>query len=298
MIEGDSQFFVEVLRSGLQDRVIVASNTPKTRVWHVIYLQSGSIDVVAPDSGESQRLDGPLLICLAVRAGRSVRLVAGSTGAQMTVDRFGMSAALGTKPEAAELRLMIEDLAVLSLSDLDDVNRTLAQSFSVILRELGGALAGRETIVEAQLRYLLVLLWRHSYRTQDGPATDGPQTVLLRRFRQLVETHFRSRWRVSDYASELGTTPDRLHNLTTKILGRSPSVLIHERCLHEAKVLLDRSNMTLEQVGEFLGFNSASQFNQFFKTREGLSPGKYRTTLRTARKTDQAPRVERLMDWP
>jgi len=88
--------------------------------------------------------------------------------------------------------------------------------------EIEGGQPGHQTIVEAELRCLLVRLWRHSYQAIHTVSSDGPQTILLRRFRQLVEAQYRKRWRVQDYAAALGTTADRLHNVATKSLGRSP----------------------------------------------------------------------------
>ena len=113
----------------------------------------------------------------------------------------------------------------------------------------------------------------------------------------MLEAQFRNRWRVLDYADALGTTTDRLHDITTSALQRTPLSLIHERSLFEAKALLRRSNMTIEQVANYLGFQSAAQFSNFFQHGSGERPGRYRKIARSQR-DDRAPVPEHLTDWP
>ena len=297
----DGQFYAEILRSGLQDRIVVAPFQVAARSWQLVYLQSGTLEIGHGNHGEDpsvQTLAGPGLVCQPVQPRRTIRLIAGSVGAHLAIEEFGMAAAVSSKPEAVELRLMAEDAVALPLSTLPGVDQDIAHAFRVILSEMESTLPGQETIVEAQLRYLLVQLWRHGYRAKDTLSQDAAQTILLRRFRQLVEAQFRKRWRVTDYALALGTTPDRLHSLATKTLSRTPLALIHERSRHEAKALLVRSNMTVEQIAEFLGFHSAAQFNQFFCKHEGTPPGRYRKSRRAKPPNEQLRGDASLTDWP
>lgn len=297
----DSRLHVELLRCGLQDRIVTAVFQGTAPVWQLVYLQSGRLeiweDLEEPDS-QSSAVDGPALIWHPVHRGGRLRLIAGSVGARLTVDELGMSGAIGSKPEAAELRQMAEEPVTLSLIPLPEVSAAIAEAVNVMLKEAGSGQPGNETIIEAQLRYLLVLMWRHSYRTNETLSQDAAQTVLLRRFRQLVETHFRNRWRVLDYATALGTTPDRLHNISRTALDRAPLSLIHDRTVHEAKSLLSRSNLTIDQIAGFLGFHSAAQFSKFFATQVRSSPGRYRQAIRSAHVKKQVTDPTSFKDWP
>lgn len=297
----DGQFFLTNLQSGLQTRIVVAPSSGSTRFWQIVYLQSGTVEIASSGRDGAaviSRIDAPGLLCQPVTAHRQIRLLAGSSGVHLAVDEFGMAAALGSKPEAVELRMMVSDLAALSLMGQADHEAHVIHALNAIGWELDRQSPGQITVIEAQLRCLLVHLWRNSHRADQALAPGGSQTVLLRRFRQLVETHFRNRWRVSDYAAALGTTTDRLHNLTTQSLQRAPIALIHERSLREAKALLTRSNMTLEQVAAYLGFNTSAQFSAFFRKHEKEPPGRYRA-LHAIRQADRsAVRDPNFTDWP
>lgn len=239
-----------------------------------------------------------MLLSHPVAPDRRLWLIAGSVGAQLVSDDLGLSAALGSRPEAPELRLMMDAPVMLPLAPLPGVDGQVAQAIGTVLAELDRQAPGHVTIVEAQLRHLLILIWRHSHRTEDTRFQDPVQSVLIRRFRQLIDTHFRRRLKVADYAAELGISADRLHDLTTRTLGRTPLALIHDRTLEEAKALLARSNMTTDQIAAALGFHSAAQFNQFFSRREAIAPGRYRTALRNRQAGRAEADAPKLADWP
>lgn len=296
-----SQYFLSPLQSGLQDRNVVAPYSQRNRSWQIVFLTAGELEFVASNENRNEvigQLSAPGLLCQPVEQRRSIRLLAGSSGIHLSMDEAGMFAAVGSQPEAVELRVMISDAAALSLGQMPDAHAQIDQTLNVIEREMGTKMPGQHSIVEAQIRCLLVQIWRHSFHTKDIRSTDGPQTILLRRFRQLVESHYRERWRVSDYAKALGTSTDRLHNVATRSLGRAPLTLIHERSHREAKALLTRSNMSLEQVAAYLGFSSPAQFSGFFRKHENQPPGHYRAK-HTASSENLNPRSSSsLTDWP
>jgi len=74
----------------------------------------------------------------------------------------------------------------------------------------------------------------------------GVETKILRKFRHLVELHYRDHWRVSRYAEVLGVDYDRLHRICKYETGRTAAELIHERLTAEAKVRLENSGCPLK----------------------------------------------------
>lgn len=301
MIAARGRFYIASQQSGLQDRIIVAPFSGVGGSWQLIYIQSGALELtLAEPSGEdvSTQMTAPAFLCQPVKPRQSIKLLAGSSGTHFAVDEAGMIAAVGSRPEAVELRMMISATASLSLEGHPEEATMAAKSLNAIAAEIEGGLPGHQTIVEAELRCLLVRLWRHGYHASHTVSSDGPQTILLRRFRQLVEAQYRKRWQVQDYAAALGTTADRLHNIATKSLGRSPLNLIHERSQREAKALLTRSNMTVEQIAAYLGFSTAAQFSAFFRNQEGQAPGRYRTDHVVSRQDVAKLPSFSFTDWP
>ena len=297
MRQNDSRFFFATLRGGLQDRTLLAPFPTAERTWQIIYLRSGAVSIwVSPD--DVRTYEAPCILSLPHDPQRQVSLLAGSAGAALAVNDFGMTTALGSRPEAIELRVMMNSFVSLPLHDLPDQEEKITQALAFIAEETAQQAPGQLVVIEAQLRCLIILLWRACYLPQETTSSDGPQTILLRKFRQLVETHFRQRWRVADYAKALSTTPDRLHSVASHNLGRKPLDLIHERSHREAIALLDRSSMTLDQIAAYLGFKTTAQFSAFFRKMEGHPPGRFRAAKfarQTATTTAQGSGFD---DWP
>ncbi len=63
-----------------------------------------------------------------------------------------------------------------------------------------------------------------------------------------LETHFRERWRIVDYARDLGVSHDRLHDICVRMLQRTPLELLHDRLGHEAGLRLARSGQSIEAL--------------------------------------------------
>lgn len=301
MSQPDGQFFFALLSGGLQDRTIVSPFVAADGSWDVIYLRSGSVEVSSVRSAaeeESTRFDAPMILCIPHDPEVQIRLIAGSAGAHLAVNDLAMTTTLGSRPEAIELRVMVSRVVALSLQDLPDLQSFVAFALETIGIETARQSPGRTVIVEAQLRSILIHLWREAYKPRETLSRDGAQTLLLRRFRQLVETHFRERWKVRDYADALNTTPDRLHNITTSVLERTPKELLHERTQREARALLMRSNLTLDQIAAYLGFATTPQFSAYFRKMEGQAPGRYRAAS-FAQQTDfSIEQDSRFHDWP
>mgnify|MGYP003884834471 CR=1 FL=1 len=214
------------------------------------------------------------------------------------MDERALANAIGHKPEAAALRLLAERQVVLRPDPVSDVMARIESGFIQILQEVEQGAPGSETVIEAQVRVLLVLLWRHVALPEEQRTAPPASQLILLTFRQLLETHFRDRWTVTRYAAAIGVSPDRLHSICTRALGRPPQRLIHERSGHEAQVLLRRSAQTLDQIAAHLGFKSAAQFNAFFKTLTGIPPGSYRSQSRLAGRAEGDAAVRSFADWP
>src|SRR5690606_10386307 len=115
-------------------------------------------------------------------------------------------------------------------------------------------------LLSGLLRIMLVAMLRAAAGTDIPHVSIGEKSSLLRRFRQLVEMNFRSHWTVARYAEALGISTDRLHAICTTGIGKSPKALISERLALEAALRLERSSLTVQQLGHALGFNDPAHF--------------------------------------
>ncbi len=101
----------------------------------------------------------------------------------------------------------------------------------------------------------------------------------IRKFNLLVEANFKSEHSVSFYAQQLCKSPKTLSNLFGVYNHKSPSQVIQERILIEAKRLLSYTDRPVKQITFELGFEDVSYFSNFFKKHIRSSPLDFRNTM-------------------
>lgn len=99
---------------------------------------------------------------------------------------------------------------------------------------------------------------------------------IARKFNSLVETHYKSKHLVSDYAKLLNKSPKTLANLFLQYNQKNPSKIIQERLMLEAKRLLNYTDRSIKDIAYELGFIDVQAFSRFFKIKTGLSPTFFR----------------------
>jgi len=114
-------------------------------------------------------------------------------------------------------------------------------------------------------------------RSHHLPAVSQKQQLLVR-LKKLIEQHYKTLRRPSEYAELLFVTPNHLNALCQELLGRSAGEVIRDRVLLEAKRLLTNAGMTATEIAYELNFQDNSYFNRFFKKYEGMTPDEFRRT--------------------
>ncbi|MBV0910915.1 AraC family transcriptional regulator [Anianabacter salinae] len=289
-------FHAEVVRTGLSPRYLGGLVEIPGRSKQIILLEQGALTLDRLEVAE--HVEGPAILWITDQDAVRVRARAGSTVGHLILGETTLANAIGHKPEAVDLRLLAGRSFRLSLAGDDGFRSDVQRAFDLILREAYGRAPGYETVTEAQIRVLLVLLWRNTARPDALRAAPATSAVILQRFRQMVETHFRDRWTVARYSAELGVSPDRLHGICARVLGTPPLRLIHGRTAQEAEVLLERSTQTLDQIAAYLGFRSTPQFSAFFRAETGHPPGAWRKAVRQDGEPRAAVQKRSYSDWP
>jgi AraC family transcriptional regulator, transcriptional activator of pobA len=286
----------DVFRSGLDDRFVGGLVNFPGRTVQCIMVLSGRALRLKPESEET--IVGPAINWGPKSPNTRIKAKAGSNGIIMTLGDATLSNAIGHKPEAAALRLMSAREFTLGLTEKPDIAETISTCFDAIFKELEAGQTGMETVIEAQIRIMLVSLWRAGVNEMIEDQSYKSANLTLERFRHLVEAHLRERWPVHQFATELDVSPDRLHDICTRTLGKPPQRLIRDRLTFEAQALLHRSHQTLDQIADHLGFRSTSQFSAFFKAEVGVPPGSFRRASRQQGWDEKAAQVGSYADWP
>lgn len=99
---------------------------------------------------------------------------------------------------------------------------------------------------------------------------------LIRNYHVLVETHFKTEKQIKFYASQLNRSPKTISNLFNTHSKQSPQQIIHERLLTEAKRLFQYTDKSVKEIADELGFEDASHFSKFFKSKTSVQPSQFK----------------------
>jgi AraC family transcriptional activator of pobA len=102
---------------------------------------------------------------------------------------------------------------------------------------------------------------------------------IIRKFNLLVEANFKTEHSVSFYAGQLCKAPKTLSNIFAIFNQKTPSQIIRERVMVEAKRLLFYTDRSIKDIAFELGFEDVSYFSNFFKKNELVSPSDFRNSL-------------------
>ncbi len=287
----------ERIESSLQPRTWSFNRPHEAADRQIVVLTDGAGETESGD--ERHAIAAPALLWLGDMKPGRLRAEAGATGYRGHVSNSLLVDAIGEQAESVHLRYLVDRNFVLSLAGQSASAQLVVRCFERVLDELRQPQEGSPLLLAAFLRVILVTMMRLAGAEEISLTATGHNTSLLQRFRQLVEMNFRAHWSVAQYAAALGISTDRLHAICTTGIGKSPKALISERLAREAALRLDRSAMTIQQLGDSLGFGDPAHFSNFFRRMTGMAPGAYRRTRQQARVQgdDSTPPVS-FADWP
>lgn len=99
---------------------------------------------------------------------------------------------------------------------------------------------------------------------------------IVQRFFDLLTKYHTTQREVSFYASELGIHDKYLSQVLKEKTGRTARSYIIQMVILEAKVLLDRPDLNIQQIADELHFSNPFHFSRFFKKYTSVTPSAYR----------------------
>jgi AraC family transcriptional activator of pobA len=154
----------------------------------------------------------------------------------------------------------------------------LAGAMEDLGRELSWKAAGHDTAVEALLAIVLVEALRlRTDAERESHTPPGPQALLVARYRQLIEAHFRAHPTVERCAAELGVSAGRLRAACRAVTGAAPGRILQIRLALEAQRAMRYSDMSIGEVAHALGFSDPAYFSRFFARECGAPPRDFRS---------------------
>lgn len=159
---------------------------------------------------------------------------------------------------------------VINPLDFEPMNTVLSQIF----QEYTGKKEGFEKVITAYMDIFFVNLLRHQKSASLIPNRHEQEG--LESFLHLLETHFSTHKKVSDYANMLNLSLYQLNAITKSGMGKTCSEIIIDRIVLEAKRYLLATSNQIKEIAFQLGYDDVSYFVRFFKRQTGHSPESFR----------------------
>lgn len=161
--------------------------------------------------------------------------------------------------------------------DMTSGERQKIDTLTGIMRE---EFASRDHLQDEMLRVLLkrfiILCTRIAENRHGMRRENGMQFETIRKFYVLVDTHFREKKQVQEYADLLNRSPKTLANLLATYRQPSAIRIIHNRIQAEAERLLLYTSKSSKEIAGMLGFEDQATFSRFFKNTSGMSTTEFR----------------------
>ena len=226
---------------------------------------------------DSQELDGngPMLIMVAPGSVHGFAYSRDIEGRQVTLPTGTLHRLLGGSALAETLgsSFIVQGEAAASVA------QEARRLFDVIACEYAGDAPGRVHALLAQATLLAVMFLRLHDAQQAQERPRAGRDTLVRRYRALVELHYRSETALTFYASQLGVSVDHLSRICRSSVGVSAQELLHDRLMLEARRLLVYGVAPIAQVAAQLGYADPAYFSKFFARQVGETPSAYRAMV-------------------
>ncbi len=99
---------------------------------------------------------------------------------------------------------------------------------------------------------------------------------IVKEFKVLVNQHFITKHKVSDYAEMMDFTASYLNQTIKQEGGITPKDFIIQRIMVEAKKMALFTEMSAKEVANALGFDDPAHFSKLFKNTEGINFSNFR----------------------
>jgi AraC-like DNA-binding protein len=161
-----------------------------------------------------------------------------------------------------------------------NIVETELEKFQIIWRMMELELESKDEMqldmLQSMLKRFVIMCTRIFKNQEHYNKLDHQNIDIVREYNFLVESHFKTKHTVAEYATMLNKSPKTLSNLFAKISDKSPLQFIQERKMLEAKRLLRYTDKTIKEIAYELGFEDIQTFSRFFKKMENVSPSDFK----------------------
>lgn len=145
--------------------------------------------------------------------------------------------------------------------------------YQEIIRETEQEKSGFQILVSSIVLHILgYVIYKHNNNLYER----NPIVDKINYARKIMKENINGNISLEDIASDLGLSYTWFRRAFKEYTGISPAQYQLQMKLNRAKELLTNSNLNISEIAYELGFDGASHFCTFFKTREQFTASEYR----------------------
>ncbi|SFF27537.1 Cupin domain-containing protein [Paenibacillus algorifonticola] len=167
-----------------------------------------------------------------------------------------------------------EHLASLSASIVYTPSLVCVQLMEQLVHEFTMRPPGYELACKAYMLQILTHLLRSSLSSSVAQASVHGDKLL--EVMKQIEDAPAEPWTNPSLAKRLNLSVDHMAKLFKQIAGMPPSEFVQSIRHREARRLLRESGLSIESIGESVGYPDIHYFSRIFRRHEGISPREYR----------------------
>lgn len=136
--------------------------------------------------------------------------------------------------------------------------------------------APSDIVLRSYLQLFLAKAASAKMRSMQDPGPAKEADPQMQEFIRLLENNYLTLHKPADYAKLLNMSPNNFNKRAQKYFSKSPSTLIHERIILEAKKQLHLTRITIKEIAYALNFEDEFYFSRRFKQFTKVSPQAFR----------------------
>lgn len=133
-----------------------------------------------------------------------------------------------------------------------------------------------EPILKAYLQLILAISSKIKSQDLEGASSIPRTHHAIEEFRSLLEANYILHRESSYYAKELALSSSVFTKRCKSFYGKTPSQLIQERVILEAKKLIHLTHKSFKEIASSLNFEDEHYFSRYFKKNTSVTPTQFR----------------------
>lgn len=155
-------------------------------------------------------------------------------------------------------------------------SKKIISKYKLIHKEYQDRALNYDEMIRTYLNAMFITLSR-IYADKNKKSPQFSYDLLqLNRFEALVDIHFKEHRPVSFYSDKMNISDRQLSYLCKKTVNKTPSEILTERIILEAKRLIIHSDLSIFSISTQLNYNDSSYFIRLFKKISNQTPEQFR----------------------